>query len=48
MDKSKVIKKWLKNTGVLILGYEAYERLIRSDDEDNKKVIEALVDPGSF
>lgn len=46
MNKIKTVKKWRKNGGVLIMGYEAYERLIRSEEENNKEIIEALVDPG--
>lgn len=26
--------------------YEAFERLVRSEEESNKQVIEALIDPG--
>lgn len=40
------MKKWRAKRGVLILGYEAYERLIRSDSVENQEVISALVDPG--
>lgn len=28
------------------MGYEAFERLVRSDDESNREIVEALVDPG--
>lgn len=41
-----MVKKWHQKRGVLIMGYEAYERLTRSTDECNKQIIEALVEPG--
>lgn len=44
-EKVKVLNRWKKKNGVLIMGYEAYERLVRSD---TKEIIEALIDPGSF
>lgn len=44
-EKLKVLNRWRKKKGVLIMGYEAYERLVRSESQE---IIEALVDPGSF
>lgn len=47
-EKFKMIRKWRRKKGVLILGYELYERLVRSENVENKEIIEALVDPGSL
>lgn len=41
------MRKWRKQTGVLIVGYEAYERLTKTAEKDKLPLLtEALVDPG--
>lgn len=48
-ERHSIIKKWWRKGGVMIVGYEAYERLTKDNENENavqKEIKEALVDPG--
>lgn len=47
--KVATICNWHKRGGVLIIGYEAYEKLTRATEGDKVQSLKkALVDPGKF
>lgn len=46
-ERHSIIKKWWRKGGVMIVGYEAYERLTKDNENAvQKEIKEALVDPG--
>lgn len=51
-EKIRLVKRWRSQKGVLVMGYEAFERLTSSKLVDSrykydlKRIDEALLDPG--